>query len=199
MREWLPRSLSGSTEPASQPRGLSDISVVSSVRNAIAPARENAANAAAMAGLPTSQAHDSAFAACCPKLTFRERVYGCLGCFGLGFIISFLGFISFWTGNMAAFATMYTIGNIVSIIGSGFLLGPKRQWRNMSRAKRRWAVLVYLSLMIVTLAVAFTHGPPPVILVCIFAQWCALIWYIASYIPFGQKMITKVLSKTTQF
>ena len=27
-------------------------------------------------------------------------------------------------------------------------------------------------------------------------QWCALVWYIASYIPYGQKIITKVLGLT---
>ena len=26
-------------------------------------------------------------------------------------------------------------------------------------------------------------------------QWCALVWYIASYIPFGQKIITKILGR----
>lgn len=33
----------------------------------------------------------------------------------------------------------------------------------------------------------------------VFCQWCALIWYMASYIPYGQKMITKVLGKAIDF
>ena len=30
-------------------------------------------------------------------------------------------------------------------------------------------------------------------------QWCALIWYIASYIPYGQKIITKILGRIADF
>ena len=47
----------------------------------------------------------------------------------------------------------HAIGNVVSLCGSGFLLGPKRQLRNMTRAKRRWAAAVYLLTMVITLVV----------------------------------------------
>ena len=62
---------------------------------------------------------------------------------------------------------------------------------------------VYLGLMVLTLTVAGIcigvqnsggEVPPairPIFLVLIFAQWCALIWYIASFIPYGQTMIKK--------
>ena len=83
----------------------------------IAPVRENMSSAAQAAGL--SPATDSAFYKCFPKLTFRQRVYGCLGCFCVGLVISLLSFISWWMGQLAAFAVLYTIGNIVSLTGSG--------------------------------------------------------------------------------
>lgn len=35
--------------------------------------------------------------------------------------------------------------------------------------------------------------PPPM------AEWCALVWYVASYIPYGQKMIKMVVGKATEF
>jgi hypothetical protein len=254
--EWLPAGLAGSSKKpgfAQQVRMQMD--------NTLGQARENASNVGAASGvLPAADT-------CCPSLTFRERVYGCLGCLALGFLISFLSFLSWWSarrataappphnrraphaapasvrrparrragGHTAQFAVLYTFGNIVSIAGSGFLLGPKRQCRNMSRARRRWATAIYLSMMVLTLFLAFTHAPrppntdaprasrpargrlahaplprplapsprsgaPPIlVLFTVFLQWCALVWYIASYIPFGQKIITKIFKKVTNF
>lgn len=37
------------------------------------------------------------------------------------------------------------------------------------------------------------------ILMCCFLQWCALVWYVASYIPFGQKLITKFFKGISNF
>mmetsp|Transcript_44011 Transcript_44011/g.87984 ORF Transcript_44011/g.87984 Transcript_44011/m.87984 type:complete len:120 (+) Transcript_44011:66-425(+) len=112
--EWLPTSLSGSSTSATNKKpGFA--AAARSVQLAIAPAREHATTAASAAGLPTNNGADT----CCPSLTFRERVQGCIACLIVGFVISFLGFISFWTGNITAFAILYTLGNIVSICASG--------------------------------------------------------------------------------
>ena len=139
MREWLPPSLAGSTK---KPGFAQQIRI--NMDNAIAPVRDNAQSSAAAAGfMPPADT-------CCPNLSFQERVYGCLGCMGLGFVISFLGFLSWWSachsaqsrmlqpslcdgslmhalspalragGKTAQFAVLYTVGNLVSIAGSGY-------------------------------------------------------------------------------
>ena len=105
----------------------------------------------------------------------------------------------FPAGNITGFAVLYTMGNCVSLAGSSFLLGPKRQFRNMTRARRRVATGIYFSMMLLTLALAFAGADSLLILICVFCQWCALVWYIASYIPFGQKLIKKFFSKVTDF
>lgn len=92
------------------------------------------------------------------------------------------------------FAIYYTLGNIVSICGSMFLFTPQRQMKNMFMAKRIWATAIYLVMLVATLVAAFLGAPAVLVLLFIFVQWCALIWYIASYIPYGQKMITKFFS-----
>ena len=33
----------------------------------------------------------------------------------------------------------------------------------------------------------------------VFIQWCALIWYIASFIPYGQTMIKKFFKSVGNF
>ena len=198
-REWMPSVLG---DPGAGPSGSSaatshnQVTVMGRMTGAIQPVREAGRSAAQAAGL--SPATDSAFYQCLPKLTFRERVQGCIGCFCIGIAISILSFVSWWLGNTPTFAVLYTLGNIVSLTGSGFLMGPRRQCHNMTRARRRWAAGIYLGSMVLTLAVAFTtdrhawYGTM-LILLCVFVQWCALIWYIASYIPFGQKIITKAI------
>ena len=163
----------------------------------------------------------------CPSLTWRQRVYGCCGCFATGCVLSFIGWI-LWqrapptraaspppartTGGMiASFAIVYTLGNITSLCSSCFLFGPRRQLRVMRKAKRRIAVGVYLGLMVLTLTVAgicigvqnsggfIPAWIRPIFLVLIFAQWCALIWYIASFIPYGQTMIKKFFKSVGNF
>lgn len=131
MREWLPGGLQGggasasSAQPGSQRLGVatSQVTVMGRVTNAMAPAKERAQNAQNMAnaaGLPVGAAHDSAFEQCFPKLTFKQRIKGCLGCFVAGFFISFLSFMLYATGHTAGWAVVYTTGNFVSLMGSGY-------------------------------------------------------------------------------
>lgn len=84
------------------------------------------------------------------------------------------------------------------LVDGSFLMGPKTQLKRMTRARRRWATAVYVLAMILTVTFALTlEGPMSklIVLLCVFIQWCALIWYIASYIPYGQKLIVSVLGR----
>ena len=159
-REWLPScfdspTVTSSTSSTKKPGYVTR--ATSRIDGVIAPAREQAQTAS---GADT----------CCPHLTFRERVQGCLACFGIGMVISFLSFLSWWSGQTATFAIFYTFGNIVAICGSGFLIGPKRQFRNMTRAKRIWATAIYATFMILTLTFACMDAPSFIVLFCVFCR-----------------------------
>lgn len=139
---------------------------------------------------------------CCPGLSMRDRLYGCIGCFCIGIAVSFLAWLMWITGKTSTFAVLYTIGNLISLFSTCFIMGPKRQARRMAAAKRKIATGIYLSMMVITVVVAFTvkgGGSKVLILMCVFLQWCALIWYVASYIPFGQKLITKFFKSVSSF
>ena len=204
-REWLPSCFDSSSTASSSTSSASASSkkpgYASRARahldGVIAPARENAQLAS---GSDT----------CCPQLSLSERVQGCVGCFLIGIVISFLSFLSWWTGQIATFAILYTLGNLVALCGSGFLMGPKRQWRNMTRAKRIYATGAYFFFMILTITLACMNAPSLFVLLCVIfrkpcpspvalrpfdhdvhcrliaSEWCALVWYIASYIPYGE-------------
>lgn len=210
VREWLPPSLGGG--PAEKPRGMQQITVMPSFgttssqrqggrswREAARERTQGMQNAANAAGMPVSPATDSGFASCCPNLTFQQRVYGCIGCFGVGVFIQMLSFLSWSSGHIPQWAVMYTLGNFVSLLSSGFLFGPKRQCRNMTRARRRVAAGIYLGAMLLTLIGGFMRWPFIILIFLVFVQWCAMIWYIASYIPYGQKMITSCLGRLVDF
>ena len=62
----------------------------------------------------------------CCTLTFKQRCIGFLSCFGVGMLISFVSTTKLWTGDIQGFATLYSIGNVVALISTGFLVGASR-------------------------------------------------------------------------
>jgi len=157
------------------------------VGSAITPAAQNA-QAMQATVLPEKNS-------LCPNMSFKDRVRGCIGCVCIGMVLSFLGFMSFWSGHIGAFGVIYTLGNLVALCSTGFLIGPKRQCRQMFQAKRAQATAAYIVMMVATVFCACAGGPKPLVFIFIFMQWCALAWYIASYIPYGRTMLKKVLTK----
>ena len=136
----------------------------------------------------------------CPKLTYGQRIMGFLGCTGFGYLLSLMGSLVLFGGfsdeNIRLFITLYVLGNVLSIISSGFLSGPKQQCIKMWDPTRRYSTAFYLAMLIVVFAVAVAKQNIFLILFLLFIQYCAGIWYAASFIPFGRKMILGCLKST---
>ena len=122
------------------------------------------------AGLQPSRREEVADAVC-PNLNFTQRVYGFGICFGVGCLIS-LGSMLFFrqllAGNPGPFAVNYTVGNVLELTSTSFLVGPARQIKRMTSPTRWGAALVYVGAMVATLVSAlalpgWTHWPPSVI------------------------------------
>lgn len=143
---------------------------------------------------------EPACAECCPKLTYSQRIMGFLGCTGFGYLLSLMGSLVLLGGfsdeNIRLFITLYVLGNILSLISSGFLSGPKQQCIKMWDPTRRFSTAFYLAMLVVVFAVAVTKQNIFLILFLLFIQYCAGIWYAASFIPFGRKMILGCLKST---
>ncbi|KAI8617885.1 Got1/Sft2-like family-domain-containing protein [Chytriomyces sp. MP71] len=127
------------------------------------------------------------------KLTATQRFYGFGICFGVGFLLSILSTLLLSTGNIGGFAVMYTFGNVVSVLSTGFLIGFLSQLKKMFDPSRLVAALIFIGSMIATLVVAFTLHSFILTLICCIVQWLALFWYSASYIPFARDLIKKCL------
>lgn len=63
------------------------------------------------------------------QLTRMQRFYAFGICFGVGTVLSFCSTFLLLTGNQAGFAVLYTIGNIIALIATGFLIGFIAQFK----------------------------------------------------------------------
>ncbi|KAG8465839.1 hypothetical protein KFE25_005409 [Diacronema lutheri] len=130
----------------------------------------------------------------CPSLTYEQRMYGFGICICAGILLSLSSMFSFTKlvlGQPRDFAIKYTFGNVLAICSTGFLIGPGRQLRNMSASSRWIAALIYLFAMIMTLVSAFKIQIAGITVFFIIIQFCAMVWYCLSYIPFGRQMLAK--------
>ena len=125
----------------------------------------------------------------CPDLDLKTRVIGFILSFIIGFVMM-LGSIgqlfSLVIGGERWFAIWYTSGNLVCLSSSFFLMGPKKQCENMLNPIRATVSLVLLGSMIWCLVLALLGISKLIVLVAIGVQFCALIWYVLSYIPYGR-------------
>ncbi|CAG8524136.1 10459_t:CDS:2 [Paraglomus brasilianum] len=81
----------------------------------------------------------------CFKLSRTQRLYA------FGIWHSSLALIQ---GNIAGFAVLYTLGNVVSLISTGFLVGFKKQVKTMFAPVRWFASVLFLAAMAATLVAA---------------------------------------------
>mmetsp|Transcript_11402 Transcript_11402/g.18558 ORF Transcript_11402/g.18558 Transcript_11402/m.18558 type:complete len:193 (+) Transcript_11402:126-704(+) len=132
----------------------------------------------------------------CPALTYEQRITGCLICIVTGFVLSMgslFRLVELLKGDPMPFAVMYTIGNIIGISASCFLYGPWSQLKKMFAATRFVTTIVYLTMMGMTLFLAFYPDDIPfrmgLLVLAIFVQFLALAWYTLSFIPFGRDLV----------
>lgn len=68
---------------------------------------------------------------CFPKLTFKQRLTGFVVCLGIGYLLNILSFLMmiFTKGKsrMIRFGIFYSVGNLISLFATGFLVGPVKQ------------------------------------------------------------------------
>jgi hypothetical protein len=130
-------------------------------------------------------------------LSRKQRIIGFAACFILGWFLSILSLFSIGTIviNPTKFAVLYTVGNLISLMGTLFLFGPLRQIKSMFAPIRVGATIVFLAAMGTTLGLAFGIHPPPVIgiVIVMIIQLCAAIWYTASYFPYGREILMKAI------
>ncbi len=74
-----------------------------------------------------------------------------------------------------------------------FLVGPRKQVKYMFDKTRVVATLIYLVCLGATLWAGLTKQHIVLVIVLLLLQFCALVWYTASYIPYARQAIQSCL------
>ncbi|KAL1121996.1 hypothetical protein AAG570_003404, partial [Ranatra chinensis] len=125
------------------------------------------------------------------SLSWSTRIKGFVICFVLGIIISFFGSLALFLGKgLALFAIFYTLGNVISILSTCFLMGPINQLKKMFNPTRVVATVMVLVMIGLTLFAAIKKNAG-LCLLFIILEWLAMTWYSLSYIPYARDVVKK--------
>ncbi|KAI0047955.1 SFT2-domain-containing protein [Auriscalpium vulgare] len=133
---------------------------------------------------------DSAFKAL--GLTRTQRLYGFVGCYGIGFVLSVLGTVMLFIGSLTTFAILYGLGTVVSLIGTGFLIGFAKQLKLMFKPVRVIATIVFLASIVLIFVGAFVLDSGILCIIFVIIEYLAFLWYTLSYIPYARTAVLKV-------
>jgi len=105
-------------------------------------------------------------------------------------------------GNPTPFVLLFTLGNIVSVLGSFFLNGPYNQARKMVGPEMRCATGAYLTAMGLTFFVAYTTAIKDederlgLIVMLIVVQYVCMVWFIICSVYFLKRMVQACIRGT---
>ncbi|KAI0781074.1 SFT2-domain-containing protein [Trametes elegans] len=125
-------------------------------------------------------------------LTRTQRLYGFAGCLVAGFVLSLLGSIFLFLGSLASFAILYALGTVISLIGTGFLIGFSTQLKMMFKPVRVVATIVFLGSIGLIFVGAFVIKSDILCIIFVIIEYLAYTWYTLSYIPYARTAVLKV-------
>jgi len=126
-------------------------------------------------------------------LSRTQRLYGFVGCLAVGFLLSILGSILLFLGQLGIFAVLYAMGTIVSLIGTGFLIGFLKQLKLMFKPVRVVASIVFLASIGLVFVAAFVLSNEILCIVFVIIEYLAYTWYTLSYIPYARAAVSKAV------
>ncbi|KAH6918750.1 Got1/Sft2-like family-domain-containing protein [Coprinopsis sp. MPI-PUGE-AT-0042] len=141
---------------------------------------------------------DSAFTEGDPAFKFLNlskttRIYGFAGCAVVGFVMSLLGTIVLFSGSFVLFAILFGLGTIISLVGTGFLIGFFKQLKLMFKPVRVVASIIFLASIGLIFVGAFVIRSEILCLILVFVQYLAYFWYSLSYIPYARQVVSKAV------
>lgn len=133
----------------------------------------------------------------CCELSWNDRIIGYCICSIMGLIINLCSITkikSAISGNLLDFIIFTSIGNIISILGSLFLSGPKNQCKSMFEENRYIVSSIYLLSIFSVFIILFLpnfSGKILLLILIIIIQYISWFWYTLSYIPYARNIIKK--------
>jgi len=121
-----------------------------------------------------------------------QRLYGFVGCLVIGFILSIVGSILLFVGALWSFAVLFTLGIIVSLAGTGFLVGFVKQLKMMFAPVRVVATIIFLGSIGLVFVGAFVLNNDLLCIIFVVVEYLAYTWYSLSYIPYARTAVKKL-------
>ncbi|KAI1796004.1 SFT2-domain-containing protein [Ganoderma leucocontextum] len=125
-------------------------------------------------------------------LTRTQRLYGFIGCLGIGFVLSLLGSIFLFLGSLTSFAFLYAVGTVIALMGTGFLIGFTKQLKLMFKPVRVVATILFLASIALIFVGAFAIRSDVLCIIFVIIEYLAYTWYTLSYIPYARSAVLKV-------
>jgi len=127
-------------------------------------------------------------------LSRTQRLYGFIACLAIGFILSLLASIFLFVGiQLGIFALLYTVGIVIALVGTGFVIGFFRQLKLMFKPVRVVATIVFIASIGLVFVGAFVIGSDLLCLIFVIIEFLAYTWYTLSYIPYARTGILKMI------
>ncbi|XP_011500398.1 PREDICTED: vesicle transport protein SFT2B [Ceratosolen solmsi marchali] len=128
------------------------------------------------------------------KLSKTTRIKGFIVCFIIGILLSVLGsFALFLRGGLTIYGVFYTLGNVISLASTCFLMGPVNQMKKMFAPTRIVATIMIFVAFALTLYAALGLHNAGLALLFIIIQSLAMLWYSLSYIPYARDAVKKTV------
>jgi len=129
-------------------------------------------------------------------LSWGTRVKGFAACFIIGILLSVLGSICLFFGpkGLISFSIFYTLGNVVALCSTCFLMGPINQCKKMFSSTRVVATVLMVICLVLTMLSAFLWKKSGLALIFCVLQFLAMTWYSLSYIPYARNLVKTTVS-----
>lgn len=124
------------------------------------------------------------------RFTWKQRLIGLGVCWGLAFVFITMAFV-FGFAIISTFIIAYSLANVFFILGSFFIISPRKQVKHICAPKRIIASVLYFGSLILTIVFAVVVENSGAAVVMMLIQICALVWYIASFIPYARTLMKK--------
>lgn len=126
---------------------------------------------------------------CWPTLSLKQRIVAWVVCCSIGWVLCFVACVLLVANRAGgAFAILFSIGQVLNVLGSLLLVSPKSQFRGMKLSKKRiFAIILYILFLVGTIVVACFDKIQGLVFLFTILQMIVYFYYMLSFIPFAMK------------
>ncbi|KAG8342556.1 hypothetical protein TRVL_06617 [Trypanosoma vivax] len=129
------------------------------------------------------------------SFTIPQRIIGFAISAVLSAILSMFALNALLMASVNSFAFRQTLAGVIMVVGTLCLCGPQKQMERMLDSTRRNSTIIYAISSFLTLLFSLVLQWTVFTLITVVVQYCALLWYAFSYIPYARETVVKVVRR----